>query len=188
MVWTSKAGRYYIAGKSCLIPKDLYSFENAARVREQIEKYKADILYERFNLFISRFIKANKNRLDGLKYEAYNFIESSAQYIKNTNMFISFSGGKDSTVCADLVMKALINPKVVHIFGDTTLEFNITYDYVNRFIKNHPQTIFKTAKNTEQDFFEVCKDIGPPAKKMRWCCSMFKSSPISKVMNALYGD
>lgn len=187
-VWASKSGRYYIDSKSYLIPKYLYSFENAAKVREQIDKYKSDNSYEHFNLFISRFIKANKNRMDSLKYEAYSFIESAAQYIKNKNMFISFSGGKDSTVCADLVVRALANSKVVHIFGDTTLEFDITYDYVNRFIKNHPQTIFKTAKNTEQDFFEVCKDIGPPAKKMRWCCTMFKSSPISRVINALYGD
>ena len=114
-VWASKAGRHYIDGKSYLIPKDLYSFKNATKVREQIEKYKSDNSYENFNRFISKFIKANKNRLDGLKYEAYNFIESSTQYIKSTNMFISFSGGKDSTVCADLVMKALINPKVVAI-------------------------------------------------------------------------
>lgn len=81
-VWASKSGRYYIDGTSCLIPKNLYSFENAAKVREQIDKYKDAISYEHFNLFISRFIKANKNRLDGLKYEAYNFIDSAAQYIK----------------------------------------------------------------------------------------------------------
>ena len=83
------------------------------------------------------------------KNEVYNFIESASQYIKNKNMFISFSGEKSSTMCVDSVACVLANSKVVHIFGDTTIEFGITYDYVNRFIKNHPQTIFKTTKNTE---------------------------------------
>ena len=103
-IWASKSGRYYIDGESYLIPKYLYSFENAAKVREHIDKYKSDNSYEHFNLFISRFIKANKKRLDGLKYEAYNFVESAAKYIKNKNMFISFSGGKDSTVCTDITV------------------------------------------------------------------------------------
>ena len=65
-------------------------------------------------------------------------------------MFVPFSGGKDSTVYTDLVIRALANPKVVHIFGDATLEFDITYDYVNRLIKNYSQTMFKTAKSTEK--------------------------------------
>lgn len=38
-VWASKLGRYCIDGKSYLIPKYLYSFENAAKFREQIDKY-----------------------------------------------------------------------------------------------------------------------------------------------------
>ena len=42
-----------------------------------------------------------------------------------------FSGGKDSTVTADLALKALSNPHLVHIFGDTTLEFPSTIEYLD---------------------------------------------------------
>ena len=32
----------------------------------------------------------------------------------------------------------------------------------------------------------MCEDIGPPARLMRWCCSMFKTGPITRVINSLY--
>ena len=99
---------------------------------------------------------------------------------------LSFSGGKDSTVTADVVTKALSNPSLVHIFGNTTLEFPSTYDYVKRFRAEHPHAIFETAVNDEQVFSEVCEDIGPPTRMMRWCCSMFKTGPITRVLNGLY--
>ena len=99
---------------------------------------------------------------------------------------ISFSGGKDSTVTADVVVKALSDPSIVHIFGNTTLEFPTTIEYAERFRKNHPHAIFEIAKNYEQVFMDVCEDIGPPARMMRWCCSMFKTGPITRVLNNLY--
>jgi phosphoadenosine phosphosulfate reductase len=101
---------------------------------------------------------------------------------------VSFSGGKDSTVTADLTVRALSDPSLVHIFGNTTLEFPMTMDYARRFRSNNPKAIFKTAENKEQDFYKVCDDIGPPARMLRWCCSMFKTGPITRTLNRLYGD
>ena len=57
------------------------------------------------------------------------------------DMFVSFSGGKDSTVTSDLVIRALSEPKILHIFGDTTLEFPETIKYVER-LKEHPKLRF----------------------------------------------
>ncbi len=85
-----------------------------------------------------------------------------------------------------MVIKSLSNPSLVHIFGDTTLEFPYTIEYANRYRDNHPQAIFKVARNYEQVFIDVCEDIGPPARMMRWCCSMFKTGPITRVINSLY--
>ena len=102
------------------------------------------------------------------------------------NIVISFSGGKDSTATADLVVKSLSNPNLVHIFGDTTLEFPYTTEYAKRYKREHDQAILKKAKNNEQIFLDVCEDIGPPARMMRWCCSMFKTGPITRVINSMY--
>ena len=78
------------------------------------------------------------------------------------------------------------NPNLVHIFGDTTLEFPSTIEYSQRYRAEHPEAIFQTAKNYEQVFYDVCEDIGPPARMMRWCCSMFKTGPITRIINSLY--
>jgi phosphoadenosine phosphosulfate reductase len=85
-------------------------------------------------------------------------------------------------------MRAFSDPSLVHIFGNTTLEFPLTVEYCQRFRKNHPKAIFKTVMNKEQDFYTVCDDIGPPARMLRWCCSMFKTGPITRALNTLYRD
>ena len=83
-------------------------------------------------------------------------------------------------------MRALGNPKVLHIFGDTTLEFPFTYEYVKRFKQEHPQTPVITACNKEKDFEELCRMIGPPSRVMRWCCTVFKTGSIQKTIKSLF--
>ena len=134
--------------------------------------------YEYFDKHIASFINTNKLRLHYLKDEAYTFIKKAAEKYDEEHIVLSFSGGKDSTATADIVIKTLGNPSLVHIFGDTTLEFPSTIEYATRYRKNHPLAIFQVAKNREQIFYDVCEDIGPPARMMRWCCSMFKTGPI----------
>ena len=186
-VWAAD-NRYYIDGKSKMIPISAYKKRSANQIVEQIEKYKARNNYDFFNQAIEKFIKANTERLHYIFDEASEFIRDTAKAYPSENIVISFSGGKDSTVTADLTVRALSNPSVVHIFGDTTLEFPLTIEYAKRFRENNPKAIFKTAKNKEQDFYEVCEDIGPPARMLRWCCSMFKTGPITRVLNSLYRD
>lgn len=120
--------------------------------------------------------------------EANEFIKKTAEKYEEEKIVISFSGGKDFTVVADLVINALGNPSLVHIFGDTTLEFQTTMEYAERYRNSHRQAIFQIAKNNEQNFMSVCDDIGPPARMMRWCCSMFKTGPITRVLNNLYRE
>nr|WP_302936965.1 phosphoadenosine phosphosulfate reductase family protein [Megamonas funiformis] len=184
-VWASNS-RYYIDGKSFILPSKLFNKINVDDVIKKIDKYMEQNNYIFFDKYIERFIKANILRLNALKEEAFLFIKNVSSKYKIENIVLSFSGGKDSTVTSDIVIKALSNPRLVHIFGDTTLEFPFTQDYVSRYRKAHMMSIFKIAKNREQDFYNVCSDIGPPARMMRWCCSMFKTGPITRIINNLY--
>lgn len=184
-VWAVNS-RYYIDGKSLLIPSEIFQRADTEVIREKLEKYGKDNNYEYFDKHIKTFIKANIGRVNYLKEEAFEFVKKTASKFDEEKLVISFSGGKDSTVTADVVVKALSNPSLVHIFGNTTLEFPFTITYAERYREEHPQAIFLFAKNDEQIFYDVCEDIGPPARLMRWCCSMFKTGPITRVINSLY--
>lgn len=184
-VW-SQNSRYYVGDKSFAISTTLFQTADTDTIGRKVKELSDHIDYKPFNTEIAKFIRANQHRLSYLKDEAFAFIQDAAQKYKPENIVISFSGGKDSTVTADVVTKALSNPSLVHIFGNTTLEFPATIEYANRYRENHPLAIFQTAKNDEQVFYDVCEDIGPPARMMRWCCSMFKTGPITRVINSLY--
>lgn len=186
-VWASNS-RYYIDGKSVALSASTFQTADTDMLAEKLSQYSSDNSYEYFNEIIDRFVLANKDRLFLLKEEAFAFVRHAAAQFDEERIVISFSGGKDSTATADVVVKALSNPSLVHIFGDTTLEFPSTIEYAHRFRENHPQAIFEIARNDEQVFYDVCEDIGPPARMMRWCCSMFKTGPISRAFKGLFGD
>ena len=184
-VWAVNS-RYYIDGKTVALSDSLLSKADSTSLTEKIHTFAGKIDYSFFDHNIAAFIRANQHRLSYLKDEAFAFVRHAAHGFKEENIVISFSGGKDSTVTADVVVKALSNPSLVHIFGNTTLEFPTTIEYAQRFRDMHPLAIFQVAKNDEQVFYDVCEDIGPPARMMRWCCSMFKTGPISRIINSLY--
>jgi len=186
-VWASN-NRYYIDGNPKAITKSYYTKHKPEYVVRLLKEHENQYDYNFFNDSIGKFIKANRNRLNYLIDEATEFIKESSHDYPQERIVISFSGGKDSTVVADLVARALKNASLVHIFGDTTLEFPLTLDYVDRFKTDNPKAIFKTTRNDEQDFFKVCEDIGPPARMLRWCCTMFKTGPITRTINRYYRD
>ena len=186
-VWACN-NRYFVDGKPISIPSKLYESQDTDWLAKKIKENSADNTYHWFDKHIQTFVAANRIRINYLKDEAYQFVQNAAKKFPEENLVVSFSGGKDSTVTADLAVKALSNPSLVHIFGNTTLEFPSTTTYAQRFRENHPDAIFMIAKNEEQNFYDVCDDIGPPARMMRWCCSMFKTGPITRVINSLYGS
>lgn len=196
-VWNS-ANRYYIDGKSVAISSSVFRNADCDALRRKLDEFSKEnleISKKNFDSTVQKFIQANKSRFDSIKDDAFDFVQDEAEKFVRKNgsgsenrMIVSFSGGKDSTATADVVIKALANPKITHLFGNTTLEFPMTIDYAERYRKNHPLAEFRIAKNTDWNFYEVCKEIGPPARMMRWCCSMFKTGPITRVLNRKFGD
>ena len=186
-IWAS-ANRYYIDGKAKVLSGSIFKTTDTDAVVAELKRRGRDYPQAFFEKNIESFIEINADRLDFLVDEAHTFIQKTAAGFAEENVVISFSGGKDSTATQDLVVKALSNPSLVHIFGNTTLEFPTTIEYAERFRDAHPYAIFQIAENYEQNFMDVCEDIGPPARMMRWCCSMFKTGPITRILNGLYGD
>lgn len=184
-VWAANS-RYYIDGKPISVSTKHFQRADTDDLAKKLMLYHSENSSESFNSYIELFIKANAYRLHYIKKEATEFILSAAKQIPEEHLVISFSGGKDSTATADIVVKALGNPRITHIFGDTTLEFPMTYEYASRFDENNLDTPVWISKNYDQDFYKVCEDIGPPARMMRWCCSMFKTGPITRLLNEAF--
>lgn len=186
-VWVAN-NRYYIDGKPQTVSFKSYTNHSVDDIRQQLELFTSQNNADFFEVNIANFIRLNQRRLRFIIDEAHTFVKKNAEQYPRECLVISFSGGKDSTVTADLTVKALSDPTLVHIFGNTTLEFPLTLEYAERFRKANPKSIFKTAINREQEFYNMCEDIGPPARMLRWCCSMFKTGPITRVLNSMYLD
>lgn len=185
-VWNCAGNKYLIDGERIKFSvKDLKE-KDADKVREQYEKFADAISYDSFNQYMDKFVFANKSRYEYIVKEAVDYIKESTKNYTTKDMFVSFSGGKDSTVTSSLVMRALSEPKVLHIFGDTTLEFPETIEYVKRFKKENPYTPVVSSKNKDKDFQELCKLVGPPSRVMRWCCTIFKTGSIQRKIKSLF--
>lgn len=101
---------------------------------------------------------------------------------------VAFSGGKDSAVLLDLVKKALPKGSFVVIFGDTGMEFPDTYEAVAETRKQCEVdgTPFYIARShfDPRDSWDL---FGPPARVLRWCCSVHKSTPQTLKMREITG-
>lgn len=138
--------------------------------------------------WVRKFIDINKGHLNTLVQEASDFIRETAGNASPDSMFVSFSGGKDSTVTSSLVLNALGKEEVIHIYGDTTLEYPESIEYIKRFRKEHPRVPLLTAKNNDQNFYDLCDKIGPPSRVLRWCCTVFKTGAINRKIEQLFGN
>lgn len=156
-------------------------------IREKLAEYQEENRVNSFDVYAKRFVEANSARYDYITSEACGYIRKAAEGYGKTDMFVSFSGGKDSTVVSDLVMRALSDQQILHIYGDTTLEYPETLQYVKRFRKEHPKTPFLISRNNDKDFYDLCeKTSGPPSRVMRWCCTIFKTGAIQRKIKTMF--
>ena len=190
-VWNTSGNNYIVDGKKIKFSiKDAIHNSNIEYIREELSKAEKENLKYVNNFYeekhIKNFILANKLRLNYIMNEAILYIKKESTKFNEDEMFVSFSGGKDSTVTSDIVMKALGRDDIIHVYGDTTLEYPTTETYLKRFKEAHIRTPVLIAKNKEQDFNELCKVIGPPSRMMRWCCTIFKTGAITRKIDATF--
>jgi phosphoadenosine phosphosulfate reductase len=124
---------------------------------------------------IKQILHANRRKLEKREDEAIKFIRKVAKQHKDKHILVSFSGGKDSSVTAYLVHKAL--GKVTLVFSNTGIEFPETVKFVREFARKMKFDLVEL--NPPKNFFEICNELGPPSRMMRWCCFTQKSTPIN---------
>lgn len=101
--------------------------------------------------------------------------------------YVAFSGGKDSVVVLDLVQRALPHNDFVVMFGDTQMEFPTTIHLVSE--------ISQYCSWQGIDFYEAkahfpadvsWQKFGPPARRLRWCCTVHKTAPVLNTLCDIY--
>ena len=187
-VWrSSKSPYYYINGHSFSLPnaeelkRDLLAIGDFIADSDHYDAVDEKLLQD-----YRRVLDVNRSHLNALEDEAFQFIQKSVKRFSRRLLMISFSGGKDSTVVSDIVRRALGRSDILHIFGDTTLEDENTYEYVKEFREQNPLVPFFEAR-AEHNFHELVDEMGPPSRVMRWCCTIFKAGPINSLLQTL-GD
>lgn len=110
----------------------------------------------------------------------------------NTDIFVtSFSGGKDSQVVLDLVSRVVPAEDFVVIYSDTGYELPPSLELYKKvrdyYRQKYPNLRFYTAKN-HQPVLHYWDEIGTPSRIHRWCCSIMKSAPLSKLLKEIVGN
>ncbi len=137
---------------------------------------------------LSDVLKRNLEKIHFCTHDSINFIRKTVQDYKDKVdiVTVSFSGGKDSVVVADLVKRSLNYDEYAVIFSDTQMESNYTYKAIQDFIHDNPQISFHKAEydSSAQDFW---LKMGSPSRMIRWCHNIFKISTnmkaIKKILN-----
>ena len=191
-VWYG-GGSYIVNGKKIRLSVtkiNKYPIDIVDKIKKRYDEFSGRLNYHFFDVYIRRFIDANKNRYNYITDEATSFVQQYLDKYSIEDMMVSFSGGKDSTVTSHIVNRALGTNTVLHIFGDTTLEFPYTLEYKKRFNKNDESKGVRilTAKNREKKFEDLCEVVGPPSRVMRWCCTVFKTGAIQKTIASAFKD
>ena len=215
-VWAYNAN-YYVDGIKIKndIKYKINKINDLDDLRNKISDFEpTEEMLEKEKLIFENFISINKNHIDELVFSekldiegfplgADPFIRQQTEKYKNRECFVSFSAGKDSIAVSQLVRNALGNQSVMHIFGDTTLEFPTTYEYLDKFKINNNKTPFFFTKNLVPEnqleiesgeekrdsiFLEMCDKIGPPSRVKSWCCSIFKTGPMGTTLSEMNLD
>lgn len=110
----------------------------------------------------------------------------------NTDIFVtSFSGGKDSQVLLDLVSRVIPAEDFVVIYSDTGYELPPSLELYKEiedfYTQKYPTIRFLIAKN-HQPVLYYWDEIGTPSRIHRWCCSIMKSAPLSKLLKDIVGN
>ncbi|MBR1677453.1 MAG: phosphoadenosine phosphosulfate reductase family protein [Clostridia bacterium] len=170
LMW-AEGRRYFYKGEFVAeaVGGGLYDMPSLKNVKEKI-------VIEPVN--ISKMAEKNANLMDGLVQTTLKTIyDIFTKYRNKVDInYVAFSGGKDSVVMLDLVQRALPHDAFQVVFGDTTMELSDTYKIVEESKEKWADLNWRTAR-TDFHSLDSWKFVGPPARTIRWCCGVHKSSP-----------
>lgn len=119
-----------------------------------------------------------------LEEEALQFLRTTRQEHPGLPLVVSWSGGKDSTVVSVLAQRAFPGEAITNVFADTTVELPQTGEYLRAFRCRYPASPVLVTLPA-RTFVDLCREIGPPSRFQRWCCTTQKAAPLAQALRAI---
>ena len=166
-----KNGELIVNGKRKLIEE---RYNNISNIKNE----------KRFLDHIKRAIIANDTNLQEKEEEAVDFIDKTCDKFKHKEKYVSFSGGKDSTVAAYLVNQ--VSNDIPLLFADTTIELPETLKFSREVAKRLDMKLIIITP--PKNFFGLVEKLGPPSRYMRWCCFTQKHAPFNQFFKDKRGN
>ena len=186
IMW-AEANNYIYRGRKIASTKggSLYTAPELVILEENPEPNNAPLV----PVDIPEMCKRNADFMETLVQETVQKIYNTyRKYRDRIDVFyVAFSGGKDSVVTLDLVQRALPHDQFKVLFGNTDMEFPTTLDLVEK--------TRQSCEKLEIDFFtaeapfsstESWNIFGPPARRIRWCCTVHKTAPVVNKLCELF--
>ncbi len=126
-------------------------------------------------------LKANRWQIEASRSRACKFLGKTVERFRR-EVFVSYSGGKDSLACLLLSLQAGLDPKM--LFIDTCLEMPETIRNVNLIVEKFGLDSY-VGKAEIGRFWKKFYAVGPPARDFRWCSQLCKLKPTNKVLSKL---
>ena len=141
-----------------------------------IEILEKDLVLEPVD--IPRMVQKNKVILEALVRDTLINIYSIYQSYREKYdiLYVAFSGGKDSIVALDLVHRALPKDDYIVLFGNTGMELPDTYTFIETVRRYYPDISLYECRS-DLSSIDSWNIFGPPARGIRWCCSVHKTAP-----------
>jgi phosphoadenosine phosphosulfate reductase len=163
------------------------SYRDSGELRTEGKSLKIKKIDSKKVTFLSKnpsrdeLIRANAPHMKQLVKDAVNTIRGIANQkeFRDSPVYVSFSGGKDSLTTLDLTRSAVKKPLKV-FFANTGIEFPETVEFVRGFCKKNNIDLVEV--EAKEAFWENLPSFGPPAKDFRWCCKVCKLAPINSVI------
>lgn len=175
LMWSEQTGYFYKGVKIAKL--------KSSEFVEMPEVVRLDNLFSTERLMpcnVAAMTESNRSYIEALADTAIERVRHYYEEYKDKAdiVWCSFSGGKDSMVLLDIVQRALPHDAFKVFFTNTHMEYPDTYQYID--------TIRKWCAERQIDFIvcesdkvpeETWREFGPPATRIRWCCSVHKTAP-----------
>ena len=124
---------------------------------------------------VKHVVERNEAILKSLEAEAIGFVK---RMHRGGRVYVSYSGGADSTAALIVTVEALGASRVTAVYADTGIEFPETLRYAERMASKLGVDL--VVVEAGDAYWRELLRRGPPSRDRRWCTALLKIEPLRR--------